>query len=345
MTAHSTRSLKFMTRLHKNREKPPQGHQKECESKEFKRQTLKLMHEQTFGNLFGTSALDTFEASGVTAFPGGDGIYAVLDNSFSIARIGSSLGKFSWDRQHELKPDALMQWEGKRGKSQFEYMAYNASSGHYIVGQEATEMEDGSLRSATFDVTFEGNKVKVWEICTTDFSFGYMNKGFEGGWVVTGTTGRSFLLGLCEGNYCSGSSQGKKSGHGRIIMMERSVKNGKCILRTVDEVKLGRDIDFQDYSAITVWNGSRIGIASQENSAVFIGDLKVGEESVEIGEGRMYDFPRNDRCEIKYCNIEGLYFLEEHLVVAVSDSMKGKRRQPHRCREKDESVHVFQIPS
>ena len=36
--------------------------------------------------------------------------------------------------------------------------------------------------------------------------------------------------------------------------------------------------------------------------------------------------------------------LGEEMLVAVSDKMKGKGRQPFRCLAKDQSIHVFVLP-
>jgi len=62
-----------------------------------------------------------------------------------------------------------------------------------------------------------------------------------------------------------------------------------------------------------------------------------------MNEGKIYDFPRNDMCEIVYCNIEGVDWLTDDILVAISDQMKTSD-QSFRCATKDQSVHVFAIP-
>ncbi len=42
-----------------------------------------------------------------------------------------------------------------------------------------------------------------------------------------------------------------------------------------------------------------------------------------------------------YCNVEGLDFLNEDLLIAASDQMKNAGRQNSRCLAKDQSIHVF----
>ena len=67
----------------------------------------------------------------------------------------------------------------------------------------------------------------------------------------------------------------------------------------------------------------------------------------------MYDFPRSDGgCEAIYCNVEGIHWISEGsddsaapgTLVAVSDKMKSKGRQPAICHDKDQSVHLFALP-
>jgi len=54
----------------------------------------------------------------------------------------------------------------------------------------------------------------------------------------------------------------------------------------------------------------------------------------------VYDFPKNEECETVYCNVEGVHFLDHQTILTVSDKMK-KKNQDLRCKEKDQSAHVF----
>lgn len=58
----------------------------------------------------------------------------------------------------------------------------------------------------------------------------------------------------------------------------------------------------------------------------------------------MYNFPRNSECKMIYCNIEGIHWIGEDQLVAVSDKMKNKGKQDFRCFDKDQSIHVFAMP-
>ena len=56
------------------------------------------------------------------------------------------------------------------------------------------------------------------------------------------------------------------------------------------------------------------------------------------GSETVYRFPKKS-----YRNIEGIAWLSEDTLIAVSDRMKG--RQPARRARKDQSIHVFRIPA
>jgi hypothetical protein len=55
-------------------------------------------------------------------------------------------------------------------------------------------------------------------------------------------------------------------------------------------------------------------------------------------------FPRNEHCHTVYCNIEGIHFISDDMLLAVSDRVKNVGRQDRICSEKDQSIHAFVIP-
>ncbi len=57
-----------------------------------------------------------------------------------------------------------------------------------------------------------------------------------------------------------------------------------------------------------------------------------------------YEFPTNERGKIIYCNVEGVCWLNSNRIVVVSDKYKTQE-QPKRCQQKDQSIHIFQIPN
>ena len=44
---------------------------------------------------------------------------------------------------------------------------------------------------------------------------------------------------------------------------------------------------------------------------------------------KMYDFPKSNQCQTVYCNIEGITFINDNMIMAVSDQMKKKGKQPY----------------
>jgi hypothetical protein len=60
--------------------------------------------------------------------------------------------------------------------------------------------------------------------------------------------------------------------------------------------------------------------------------------------GQLYGFPRSDNGTIRYGNIEGVGWITRTRVVTVSDCRKKKNQLDERLSEKDQSVHVFDMP-
>jgi hypothetical protein len=61
-------------------------------------------------------------------------------------------------------------------------------------------------------------------------------------------------------------------------------------------------------------------------------------------EGQLYEFPRSENGEIQYGNIEGVGWLTRTRIVAVSDRRKKKGQSDKGLSEKDQSIHMFEIP-
>lgn len=194
----------------------------------------------------------------------------------------------------------------------------------------------------------------VKNACQSEFEFEGNSKGFEGAISVHDQADDSLIiLGLCEGNHCSESRKNDR-GHGRLVAMKKVIADdGSCEWKTNKTIKIPKSAFFLDYSDITMDENGRVAISSQENSAIWVGQLKgisadgkADIDSLEFDEekGQIFHFPKNDQCVTVYCNIEGIHWINEEMLIAVSDKMKGKGRQDYRCFEKDQSVHVFVLP-
>jgi hypothetical protein len=88
----------------------------------------------------------------------------------------------------------------------------------------------------------------------------------------------------------------------------------------------------------------RVAIVSQENSMLWVGEFDEAEWSWRDA-GQLYEFPRWDDGSIRYGNIEGVAWLTPQRIVTVSDRRKKKDQPDKRLAEKDQSVHIFDIPA
>jgi len=123
-----------------------------------------------------------------------------------------------------------------------------------------------SIMGNVFEISINPvtDEVKPLSSCRCDYHFASENKGFEGAEVLQHPNGKSYLVGLCEGNFCLGGKQGRKAGHGRLVVMERTVVpiTGECVYQTVSIVAIPRYANFEDYSDVAI-NGKYIAIVSQ----------------------------------------------------------------------------------
>jgi len=94
---------------------------------------------------------------------------------------------------------------------------------------------------------------------------------------------------------------------------------------------------FNDYSDIALRpmpDGSyKVAVTSQESKKVWITTLSATTWS--LAAGTVYDFPGSD-----YCNVEGVTFLTDTRLAFASDEDKTGTS----CNNKDESLHIFDLP-
>jgi len=197
--------------------------------------------------------------------------------------------------------------------------------------------------------------------CPTNVEFSASNFGFQGAVRLkplasslyalppNPATGDFYILALCDGNFCEGGDRAHLPGNGRMMLLKKASKitvDGvyyDCQWQAHKVINLPETVNFPDYSSIALL-GDRIAVSSQEKSQVWIGRMDL--QTLELVDGgKMYNFPRNDMCQIVYCNIEGIDFLNDNMLVAISDQMKSPQTQSFLCASKDESVHIFAIPS
>ncbi|HTT55311.1 MAG TPA: hypothetical protein VMH35_28300 [Streptosporangiaceae bacterium] len=285
-------------------------------------QQLELVREAKVFDILGDRLNPRLEASGVLAK---DGLfYVIFDNIPHIACLGPELSPVA-AANHVIEQD--------RGHPRgFEDIAYDSRNRRFYTLIESLPRGHAKFMAAVqeYDINF-GYAGAAW----LDFPLDRPNKGLEGLTCVH-RQGQTYLLGLCEGNRCEGGAAGRVPGGGRIHVFRR----GRHHWDRVGKIRLPETVLFVDYSGITV-DGDRIAVISQVSSALWVGTLAPSSWQVTDA-GTSYVLPRDADGGILYGTAEGVSWIAPDQVVMVSD--KAKPEQDHRCRAKDQSIHIFRVP-
>jgi hypothetical protein len=294
--------------------------------KELKPRTLELVESRKLYAVLGEREDARLEASGICTGP--DAYYVNFDNRPEVARISKATGLLGRGNG----------WLG--GKSAcpgYEDICYDAHGGHFYLVIEAMKDKQGQWASAVDEYDADFNLV---ERRFVDFAIPSENKGFEGIAYASGERARAaggYVLLMCEGNLCKAGEAGHTPGGGRIQVFRRGKKRWKH----VTQINLPTWLPFEDYSGIEV-RGGWVAITSQASAMVWVARVQVGE-TVTFDEGELFEFPRNEQGEVVFCNIEGVTWGDQNVLVTVSDRMK-QGLQNRRCAQHDQSIQVFRIP-
>jgi hypothetical protein len=277
-----------------------------------------------------------------------------------------AIGRISKDLPFRSRRNLLI--GNHSGESGYEAIVFDDFTQRFFVVVEAVKHVDGKFHAVVEEIEMIDNTdtiatletqasvtFKPIENCSCEQAFARENKGFEGATLIRIDENNLFLLGLCEGNFCEGGAKGEEAGNGRVVVMKRvpAHKGKACYWKTVRILSLPTSLNFVDYSALTVRatgvkHEFKVAVSSQQSAAVWIGNLTVSSDASAKGwkfsRGMIHDFPRDDDCRVVYCNVEGISFISDNMLVAVSDQMKVDGKQPFRCLAKDQSIHVFVIP-
>jgi hypothetical protein len=286
--------------------------------------TLRALHERKIGDLIPDhQSTERWEASGVLVK--GEHYFVVFDDRREIARIA-----------HDLEDHGT---NGLLGTASAEFgyegITYNVTKDRFYLLVEARKHSKSCYQAVIVEHDKDFRYVKERPI---DFTFERSNKGFEAV-AHLGLNSGDYLLALCEGNKCKGGAEGRTPGGGRLLLFE---KTKKCWSR-LSTIALPKCLPFADYSGMAI-DAGRVAIVSQVNSMLWIGQLDEANWSWR-GDGELYQFPRSESGAIQYGNIEGVGWLTPTRVVAVSDRRKRKSQPDKKLSEKDQSVHIFEIPS
>lgn len=277
---------------------------------------LELVREQKLHRLLpGMKKSSRLEASGVALLD--DSTAAVVfDNLNQVARIDLSLEPHGANR---LFPVPSL-GEG------FEDIAIDHEGERVFCLIEALEEADGLFRGFIAEYHSDFRFIRCTRLHTP---FEVANKGFEGLAHVRHPAGES-LYALCESR--QGTDSGSAGG-GRIDVFVRAGDGGWS---PSHELTLPETAEFEDFAALAYRDG-RIAVVSQASARLWTARVDVAARALVPGSEAVHRFPAKG-----YCNVEGIAWLSEDTLVAVSDRKKG--RQPERCCDKDQSIHVFRIP-
>jgi hypothetical protein len=284
---------------------------------------LKLVHESKLCELMPCHPpIKRWEASGVLVK--GRYYFVVFDDRSEVACVSD-----------DLQPnDANVLFGISSADYGFEGISYNVAKQRFYLLVEARKHAKGCYKALIVEYD---QKLKYIKHRPADFGFESANKGFEAiAHVRRGS--KDFLLALCEGNHCEGGRKGRTPGGGRIQVFEKTRKEW----RHCYPIHLPACLPFIDYSGMSV-DGGRVAVVSQENSMLWVGHFNENDWTW-TDEGRLYEFPRSPDGSILYGNIEGVGWITPSRVVTVSDRRK-KKTQPDSFSRKDQSLHIFEIPS
>jgi hypothetical protein len=286
--------------------------------------TLNLVGERKLRDLLeGQSSAKGWEASGVLARNGH--FYVVFDDHSRVARIANDL--------QAVPANALLGKEHDFGG--FEGISYNAARQRFYLLVESRKQAGAGHRAFVVECDEEFNYLKERPV---DYKFACSNKGFEAiAHVERG--GQDFVLALCEGNRCKCGKKGRTPGGGRVQLFEKKRKEW----RHVRTIALPEAVQFEDYSGMSIDQG-RVAVVSQVNSQLWVGEFNEAEWAWR-DEGQLFDFPRGNDGAIRYGNVEGVSWISPTRVVTVSDRRKKQTQPDKALAEKDQSIHVFELPA
>jgi hypothetical protein len=276
---------------------------------------LELMREEKLHRLLPGKKRTRLEASGVALVDATTAL-VVFDNLNHVARIDLSLEPRDTNR---FLP-ALSLGTG------FEDIAIDGEGGRVFCLIEALEDADGVFRGFVAEYDVAGHFIRCNRLATALKS---EKKGFEGLAHVR-RSDEEYLFALHEDSFGADA----KRGGGRIDVFTRAADGGWA---PSHQIHLPKTAEFEDYAGMAYRDG-RVAVVSQASAWVWTARIDTTARAVVPGSEVVYRFPKKS-----YGNVEGIAWLSEDTLVAVSD--KKKARQPKRCAEKDQSIHVFRIPS
>lgn len=269
-----------------------------------------IREEKLFRLLPGRTKHSRLEASGVALVDANTAL-VVFDNINQVARIDLSLKR---QARNALLPAPSL------GLG-FEDVGIDQRHSRVFCLVESVEDCDGLLHGFVAEYDHGGRFIRCSRL---PVRLEKANKGFEGlehEWRA----GREYLYALYEEDH--------KPGKGRIEVFVRAPDGG---WKASHQIQLPKKAEFEDYAAMSYRFG-KLAVVSQASARVWVGHIDEKARAVVPGSQAVYRFPNK-----RYGNVEGIAWLATDTLVAVSD--RKKKRQPDRCSDKDQSIHLFRIP-
>lgn len=270
-----------------------------------------IREEKLFRLLPGRTKHSRLEASGVALVDANTAL-VVFDNINQVARIDLSLNR---QASNALLPAPSL------GLG-FEDVGIDQRHSRVFCLVESVEDCDGLLHGFVAEYDQGGRFIRCSRL---PVRLEKANKGFEGiehEWRA----GREYLYALYEAAH--------KPGKGRIEVFVRAHDGG---WKASHQIQLPKKAEFEDYAAMSYRFG-KLAVVSQASARVWVAHIDEKARAVVPGSQAVYRFPNK-----RYGNVEGIAWLATDTLVAVSD--RKKKRQPDRCSDKDQSIHLFRIPA
>ena len=278
--------------------------------------TLELVREEKLYRLIPNKKKESrLEASGVILVDETKCL-VIFDNLNYIAQIHTSLEPKNTNRL----------WPAPSLGSGFEDIAIDPERKRVFCLIEALEDVDGLYRGFIAEFDANDHLIRCTRLAT---EFEFANKGYEGLAFVR-QNGKEYLFALCEGNLGTNAKQG-----GARIDAFAETADGNWGF--IHSIFLPKTAEFEDYAGLAHLNG-RIAVVSQASARIWIAKIDIEAKAIVPGSEAVYLFPKKS-----YGNVEGIDWLSEDTLIAVSD--KKKSIQPKRCIKKEQSIHVFRIPA
>jgi hypothetical protein len=269
-----------------------------------------IREEKLFRLLPGRTKHSRLEASGVALLDDNTAL-VVFDNLNQVARINLS---FKRHATNALLPAPSL-------GSGFEDISIDHRHRRVFCLVESVEDFDGLLRGFVAEYDVDSHFIRCARLPSR---LAKANKGFEGlAHLWQGS--REYLYALCE--------LAHEPGKGRIEVFVRARDGG---WKASHRIRLPKNPEFEDFAALA-YRDRYLAVVSQDSARLWVAQIDEKARAVVQGSEVVYRFPSKS-----YGNVEGVAWLDRHSLVAVSD--RKKKRQPDRCSDKDQSIHLFRIP-